>query len=89
MAEVVAQATVSEKSSNTYIHKVYSGFKHITAHHQSKLALKAFLYCQYDQAIRPRVDLLILLKPKIFFRGKMTLVDWNNHDNRLDNNNQI
>ena len=30
-----------------------------------------------------------LLKTKIFFRGKMTLVDWHNHDNRLDNNNQI
>ena len=35
------------------------------------------------------MDLFILLKPKILFRGKMTLVDWHNHDNRLDNNNQI
>ena len=64
--------------------------KHKTAHHQSKLTVKFyFLPILYDPAIRPRVDLLILLKPKIFFRGKMTLVDWHNHDNTLDNNNQI
>ena len=46
-----------------------------------------FIYCQYGQAIRLRVDLLILLKPKLFFREKMTLVDWHNYDNRLDGNN--
>ena len=40
--------------------------------HQSKLTLKFYLLpILYDQAIRPRVDLFILLKPKIFFRGKM------------------
>ena len=50
------------------------------------MSFKNFIYCQHDQAIRPRVDLFLLLKPKIFFRG--TLVNWNNHDNRLDNNNQ-
>ena len=44
------------------------------------------MYCQYDQAIRPRVDLFILLKPKIFSGER--LEDWHNHDNRLDNNNQ-
>ena len=28
--------------------------------------------------------MLILLKPKILLREKMTLVDWHNHDNRLN-----
>ena len=35
------------------------------------------------------MDSFISLKPKIFFREKMTLVDWHNHDDRLDDNNQI
>ena len=72
------------------MHINIKSFKHKTAHHQSKLTLKFYLLpILYDQAIRSRVDLFMLLKPKIFFRGKMTLVDWHYHDNRLDNNNQI
>ena len=31
----------------------------------------------------------LYMHTKIFFREKMTLVDWHNHDNRLDDNNQI
>ena len=31
----------------------------------------------------------LFMHTKIFFREKMTLVDWHNHDNRLDDNNQI
>ena len=45
-----------------------------------KVSFKYFIYCQYDQAIRLRVVLFI-------FSGER-LVDWHNHDNRLDNNNQ-
>ena len=37
----------------------------------TQLTNQSFIYCQYDQAIRPNVDLFILLKPKIFFRGKV------------------
>ena len=71
------------------VHKLYSGLS-IKQLITNQSRLKIFMYCQYDQAIRPRVDLFILLKPKIFFfRGKMTLEGQNNHDNRQDNNNQI
>ena len=54
-----------------------------------KDSFKMFIYCQYVQAIRFRVDSFILLKPKIFFSKKITLVDWHNHDDRVDDNNQI
>ena len=84
--------TYSHSGIELYIH-IYMyimSVKHKTAQHQSKLTLKFYLLpILYDQAIRPRVDVFILLKPRVFFRGKMTLVDWHNHDNRLENNNQI
>ena len=50
----------------THYHKVYLGLSiiQLITIHQSKLAFKfSFQSCQYDQAIRPRVDLFILLKP--------------------------
>ena len=61
-----------EHYSHTGIEYIKS-VKHKTAHHKSKLTLRIYLLpILYDQAIRPRVDLFILLKPKTFFRGKMT-----------------
>ena len=75
--------TYSNSGIELHIH-AYSLFrlKHKTAHHQSKLALKF----SFTANIRPRVDLFLLLKPKIFSVER--LVCWHNHDNRLDNNNQ-
>ena len=82
--------TYSHSGKELYIHIYIKSVKHKSAYHQSKLTIKlCLLPILYDQTIRPRVDLFILLKPKIFLMGKMTLVDWHNHDNRLDNNNQI
>ena len=72
-------------SHSTYMHKGLSVKQLIT----TKVSFQFFIYCQYGLAIRLRVDSFISLKPKIFFREKMTLVDWHNHDDRLDDNNQI
>ena len=30
-----------------------------------------------------------IIEAQDIFQGKMTLVDWHNHENRQDNNNQI
>ena len=38
-----------------------------------KVSFKIFIYCQFDQAIRVRVALFILLKPKIFVRGNVNV----------------
>ena len=67
--------TYSYSGIELYIHIYIKSVKHKTAHHQSKLTLKFYLLpILYDKALRTRKDLLILLKPNIFFNGKMTLV---------------
>ena len=63
--------TYSHSGIKLYIHIYIKSVKHKTAHHQLKLTLKFYLLpILYDQTIRPRVDLFILLKPQDIFQGK-------------------
>ena len=52
-----------------------------------KVSFKSFIYCQYDlTSNKTQSGCVYIIEAKDIFQGKR-LVDWHNHDNRLDNNN--